>query len=43
MTAVRKLIQSALAVGLARPGDVIFTMGAGDVVEVGPKIVELLQ
>lgn len=34
---------AALAVGLARSGDVIFTMGAGDVVEVGPKIVELLQ
>jgi UDP-N-acetylmuramate--alanine ligase len=32
-----------MAVELALPGDVIFTMGAGDVVEVGPKIVELLQ
>jgi UDP-N-acetylmuramate--alanine ligase len=31
------------AVDLARPGDVIFTIGAGDVVEVGPKILELLQ
>jgi UDP-N-acetylmuramate--alanine ligase len=31
------------AVALARPGDVIFTIGAGDVVEVGPKILELLQ
>ncbi|HKS92457.1 MAG TPA: UDP-N-acetylmuramate--L-alanine ligase, partial [Tepidiformaceae bacterium] len=29
-----------LAVELARPGDVIFTMGAGDVVEVGPRILE---
>ncbi|MEP6872464.1 MAG: UDP-N-acetylmuramate--L-alanine ligase [Anaerolineaceae bacterium] len=28
---------------LARSGDVVFTMGAGDVVEVGPKILELLQ
>jgi len=34
---------AALAVRLANPGDVIFTMGAGDVVEVGPKILELLQ
>jgi UDP-N-acetylmuramate--alanine ligase len=31
------------AVGLSRPGDVIFTIGAGDVVEVGPKILELLR
>jgi len=31
------------AVELARPGDVIFTIGAGDVVEVGPKILELLR
>jgi UDP-N-acetylmuramate--alanine ligase len=30
------------AVALARPGDVIFTIGAGDVVEVGPKMLELL-
>ena len=34
---------AAQAVALARPGDVIFTMGAGDVIEVGPKILELLQ
>lgn len=34
---------ASAAVALARPGDVIFTMGAGDVVEVGPKIVELLR
>jgi UDP-N-acetylmuramate--alanine ligase len=32
-----------MAVELALSGDVVFTMGAGDVVEVGPKIVELLQ
>jgi UDP-N-acetylmuramate--alanine ligase len=31
------------AVALAHPGDVIFTIGAGDVTEVGPKIVELLR
>jgi UDP-N-acetylmuramate--alanine ligase len=31
------------AVELAKPGDVIFTIGAGDVGAVGPKIVELLQ
>jgi UDP-N-acetylmuramate--alanine ligase len=31
------------AVAFARPGDVIFTIGAGDVVEVGPKILELLR
>ncbi len=31
------------AVALARAGDVVFTMGAGDVIEVGPKILELLQ
>ncbi|MGH2632378.1 MAG: UDP-N-acetylmuramate--L-alanine ligase [Tepidiformaceae bacterium] len=31
------------AVALARPGDVIFTMGAGDVIEVGPRILGLLQ
>lgn len=31
------------AVALAKPGDVIFTIGAGDVVEVGPKIMELLS
>ena len=31
------------AVALARAGDVIFTMGAGDVIEVGPKILELLR
>ena len=31
------------AVALARPGDVIFTIGAGDVVEVGPLMLELLR
>jgi UDP-N-acetylmuramate--alanine ligase len=31
------------AVALAKAGDVIFTIGAGDVVEVGPKILELLR
>jgi UDP-N-acetylmuramate--alanine ligase len=31
------------AVELARPGDVIFTIGAGDVVEVGPKVLEKLR
>lgn len=32
-----------MAVALARPGDVILTIGAGDVTEVGPKILELLR
>jgi UDP-N-acetylmuramate--alanine ligase len=32
-----------MAVEVVRPGDVVFTMGAGDVVEVGPKILELLR
>ena len=31
------------AVSSAQDGDVIFTIGAGDVVEVGPKILELLR
>lgn len=31
------------AVALARPGDVVFTMGAGDVIEVGPRVLELLR
>lgn len=31
------------AVALARTGDVVFTMGAGDVIEVGPRILELLR
>ena len=32
-----------LAVALAKPGDVIFTIGAGDVVEVGPESWRLLS
>jgi len=32
-----------MAAELAHAGDVVFTMGAGDVIEVGPKIVELLR
>lgn len=31
------------AAALARRGDVVFTIGAGDVVEVGPKLLELLR
>jgi UDP-N-acetylmuramate--alanine ligase len=31
------------AKALAKPGDVVFTIGAGDVVEVGPKLLELLR
>ena len=31
------------AAELAKPGDVVFTIGAGDVVEVGPKLLELLR
>lgn len=31
------------AVALAHPGDVIFTIGAGDVLEVGPLMLELLR
>ncbi len=34
---------AAKAKELARPGDVVFTIGAGDVVEVGPKLLELLR
>lgn len=34
---------AAQAVSLAKPGDVIFTMGAGDVIEVGPKVLERLR
>lgn len=34
---------AAQAVALANPGDVVFTMGAGDVIEVGPKILERLS
>ena len=32
-----------MAVDLSHAGDVVFTMGAGDVIEVGPKIMELLR
>lgn len=32
-----------MAVELAKPGDVIFTIGAGDVTEIGPMILELLR
>ncbi len=31
------------AAQLANPGDVVFTIGAGDVVEVGPKLLEALR
>ncbi|MFC4561441.1 UDP-N-acetylmuramate--L-alanine ligase [Nocardiopsis mangrovi] len=31
-----------LAAGLAAPGDIVLTMGAGDVTELGPRIVEAL-
>lgn len=32
-----------LAAELARPGDIVFTIGAGDVVEVGPRLLEVLH
>lgn len=34
---------AAQAKALARPGDVVFTIGAGDVLEVGPRLLELLR
>jgi UDP-N-acetylmuramate--alanine ligase len=34
---------AAQAVALAQPGDVVFTIGAGDVNEVGPRMLELLR
>ena len=34
---------AAKAETIARPGDVVFTIGAGDVVEVGPRLLELLR
>lgn len=34
---------AAKAKSLAGPGDVVFTIGAGDVVEVGPHLLELLR
>jgi len=34
---------AAVVAGLARPGDLLLTMGAGDVTELGPRIVRLLE
>ena len=34
---------ASIAAEIARPGDVVFTIGAGDVNEVGPKLLELLR
>jgi UDP-N-acetylmuramate--alanine ligase len=34
---------AAKARDLSQPGDVIFTIGAGDVVEVGPRLLEVLR
>lgn len=34
---------AAQAAKLAEPGDVVFTIGAGDVVEVGPRLLEVLR
>ncbi|MDA8369933.1 MAG: UDP-N-acetylmuramate--L-alanine ligase [Nocardiopsaceae bacterium] len=34
---------AARAAALARPGDIVLTMGAGDVTELGPDIVEVLR
>jgi UDP-N-acetylmuramate--alanine ligase len=33
----------ALVAGLAEPGDVVLTMGAGDVTKLAPRLVEALQ
>jgi UDP-N-acetylmuramate--alanine ligase len=33
----------ALVAGLARPGDLVLTIGAGDVTMIGPEVVELLS
>jgi UDP-N-acetylmuramate--alanine ligase len=33
---------AALVAELARPGDVVLTMGAGDVTKLGPKLLEAL-
>jgi len=33
----------SLAIGLAKPGDIILTMGAGDVTELGPQLVAALR
>jgi UDP-N-acetylmuramate--alanine ligase len=32
----------ALLVSLARPGDLVLTLGAGDVTELGPEVLRLL-
>ena len=34
---------AAALVSLARPGDLIVTLGAGNVTEVGPKVLALLE
>jgi UDP-N-acetylmuramate--alanine ligase len=31
------------AIALARPGDVVMTIGAGDVTEIGPRVLEMLR
>jgi UDP-N-acetylmuramate--alanine ligase len=33
----------AAAAGLAKPGDLVLTMGAGDVTRLGPLIVDVLR
>ncbi|WP_432478732.1 UDP-N-acetylmuramate--L-alanine ligase [Nocardioides sp. GXQ0305] len=33
----------ALLAGMARPGDLVLTLGAGDVTELGPRVLELLE
>ncbi|MER0247010.1 hypothetical protein AAHZ94_34640, partial [Streptomyces sp. HSW2009] len=33
----------ALIAGMARPGDLVLTMGAGDVTDLGPRIVAHLE
>jgi UDP-N-acetylmuramate--alanine ligase len=32
-----------LLVSLARPGDLVLTLGAGDVTELGPEVLRLLE
>ena len=32
-----------LLVGLAQPGDLVLTLGAGDVTELGPRVLLLLE
>jgi UDP-N-acetylmuramate--alanine ligase len=42
-TAVReRAALSQWVAGLARPGDVVFTLGAGDITRVGPELLERL-